>query len=150
MSWRKLLDEKMSKHTFKTFGKDERSSFKYWYYHWKAFNLTAFYIKAWKFKYLFHDIEKPWLKLMWGDYKRVQQWHRLHNKHHSEYKGGYDKIDWEALIIDNECSRFTKASAQLNARDYIQYVISDDCNKPAKLKYYYKNVAIPFLDYLGL
>ena len=97
------------------FTKEERSTFPYWFAHWCAFNMTALNLKCWKFKYLFHDIEKPWLMWLWKDYDRVQKYHRSHNRHHLEYTGskGYD---FEAMIIDWECSRFTKLAAQLNAR----------------------------------
>lgn len=100
------------------FTKADRSSFPYWFAHWCAFNMTALNLKCWKFKYLFHDIEKPWLKLLWS-YPQVQKWHREHNKHHIVYPiiHGKDTGDWEAMIIDWECSRFTKKAAQLNAAD---------------------------------
>ena len=55
------------------FDKSQRSKFDYWFAHWCAFNMTALNLGVWKFKYLFHDIEKPWLMLMWKNYKRVQQ-----------------------------------------------------------------------------
>lgn len=103
-----------NKYHFKKFSKEQRSSFAYWYYHWKAFNLTAFHLGCWKFKYLFHDIEKPWLMLFLRDYEKVQTWHRVHNKHHIEYTNILD-IDWEALVIDWECSRFTKYASPRNA-----------------------------------
>ena len=102
------------KYNFKKFNKEQRSSFSYWYYHWKAFNLTAFHLGCWKFKYLFHDIEKPWLMLFWKNYFRVQSYHRSNSKHHLEYED-FDKIDWEALVIDWECSRFTKNASPRNA-----------------------------------
>lgn len=51
------------------FTKEERSGFKYWFAHWCAFQMTALNLKCWRPKYLLHDIEKPWLKLLWGDYK---------------------------------------------------------------------------------
>lgn len=69
---------------FKKFTKEERSTFKYWFYHWCAFNYTACKLHAWRFKYLFHDIEKPWLRLFLP-YKTVQRFHRKHNTHHLEY-----------------------------------------------------------------
>lgn len=114
------------------FTKEERSSFKYWFAHWCAFQMTALNLKAWKFKYLFHDIEKPWLKLFW-DYKKVQKWHRLHNAHHLEYPG---KKDWEAMVIDWECSRFTKDAAPLDA-------YGEMCRK---LNKYYKTMYLPGED----
>ena len=96
------------------FSKQERSSFKYWFAHWAAFQMTALNLKAWKFKYLFHDFEKPWLKLLFKDYKRVQEIHRKHNSHHLQYKG---KKDYEAMIIDWECSRFTKENSPRTAKE---------------------------------
>jgi len=98
------------------FTKAERSTFPYWFAHWRAFQQVALKYGCWKIKYLFHDFEKPWLMWLWKDYKRVQKFHREHNRHHLSYTG--DKgIDWEALVIDWECSRFTKESAPLNARE---------------------------------
>ena len=100
------------------FTKEERSTFKYWFAHWCAFQMTALNLKAWKFKYLFHDIEKPWLKLIFnGDYKKVQKYHRKHSKHHPEYLDvNPNKVDWEAMMIDWECSRFTKEAQPNGAR----------------------------------
>ena len=117
---------------FKKFTKDERSSFSYWYYHWKAFNLLALSLGVWKFKYLFHDCEKPWLRLFF-DYKKVQEIHRRNNSHHLEYKNAPD-YDWEAMVIDWECSRYTKIAAQLNAREECDRKISVNHPKSKLLK----------------
>ena len=103
------------------FTKQERSSFSYWFAHWCSFQMTALNLKVWKPKYLFHDIEKPFLKLIW-DYKKLQKWHRMNNSHHLEYKG---KIDVESMIIDWECSRFTKAEAQMTAIETYEYFINE-------------------------
>jgi len=114
---------------FSMFTKQDRSSFKYWFAHWCGFQLTALNLGIWKPKYLLHDIEKPWLKLLWkGDYKKVQQWHRIHNAHHLEYglKYGWDAIDWEALMIDWECCGLSKQEAQLDARETLEYEINRD------------------------
>jgi hypothetical protein len=100
--------------TWKTFTTRQKSSFTYWWWHNLAFNYTAIKCKAWKFKYLFHDIEKPFLMLLWRDYKKVQQFHRSKNKHHIEYPH-YAKWDLEAMVIDWECSRLTKLESPLNA-----------------------------------
>lgn len=105
------------------FTKEDRSSFPYWFAHWCAFQMTALNNKCWKFKYLFHDIEKPFLKMIW-DYKKVQKWHRFHNNHHIEnyfYQMGKSKyrkcnFDWEATAIDWECSHYTKTSCPLLAK----------------------------------
>ena len=99
---------------FRLFNKSQRSTFEYWYYHWKAFNILATQFGVWKPKYLFHDIEKPWLRLFWP-YQKVQDFHRKHANHHIQYQG--EDFDWEAMAIDWECSRYTKSEAQLNAVD---------------------------------
>lgn len=127
------------------FGKKDRSSFPYWFNHWLAYNLTALKFGAWKIKYIFHDIEKPFLKLMWGDYKRVQKWHRDHNRHHLEYKD-FHKIDWEALTIDWECSRFTKAQSPRTAREEI--VILEETMNPKEYEVLKKKM-IMILDKFG-
>lgn len=105
------------------FTKEERSTFPYWFAHWCAFNMTALNLRVWKFKYLFHDIEKPWLRLFW-DYERVQRWHRYHNNHHLEYmyRG---TVDIEAMLIDWECSRFTKETSTLTARQEWEKLVDE-------------------------
>ena len=111
---------------FKMFTKKDRSSFKYWFAHWCGFQITALNLGIWKPKYLLHDIEKPWLKLLWrGNYKKVQSWHRTHNRHHLEYglEHGWDSIDWEALMIDWECCGLSKQEAQMDARETLEYEI---------------------------
>ena len=45
----------------KKFSKEERSSWRYFWAHWFAFQMTAVTLNAWKFKYLFHDWYKPWV-----------------------------------------------------------------------------------------
>ena len=105
------------------FTEREKSTFKYWFAHWCAYQMTALNLKCWKFKYLFHDIEKPWFKLFLKDYKKVRNWHRLHNKHHLSYKN-INKIDWEAVVLDWECSRFTKEDSPKTAREkYDEYLV---------------------------
>ena len=93
--------------------------------------MTALNHKMWKPKYLFHDWEKPWLRLLMP-YEKVQKWHRHHHRHHLEWledhiikciekdgniRPALDRFDWEAMMIDWECSRFTKEASTLNARD---------------------------------
>ena len=121
------------------FSKEERSSFAYWFAHWCSYNMTALNLKCWKFKYLFHDIEKPWLMLLWKDYKRVQKWHRL------EYKGKKG-FDWEAMVIDWECSRFTKEASPRTACQETFRLID---KYPEKKGLLLINV-IPVLEKLGL
>ncbi len=95
------------------FTKEERSTFAYWFAHWCAFNMVALNCRAWKFKYLFHDWEKPWLRLFLP-YDKVQKFHRTHSRHHLEYRG---KKDYEGMVIDWECGRFTKEASPLTARE---------------------------------
>lgn len=127
------------------FSKEERSSFAYWFAHWCSYNMTTLNLKCWKFKYLFHDIEKPWLMLLWKDYKRVQKWHREHNRHHLEYKGKKG-FDWEAMVIDWECSRFTKEASPRTACQETFRLID---KYPEKKGLLLINV-IPVLEKLGL
>lgn len=116
---------------FSMFDKKDKSTFSYWFAHWCAFQLTALNLGLWKFRYIFHDAEKPWLKLFWS-YKKLQKWHRTHNKHHLEYgiKHGFDKIDWHALMIDWECSRFSKKQCPLNCREEMENKLTEEKWKP--------------------
>ena len=109
------------------FGRDERSTFRYWFAHWCSFQVVALNLGLWKFKYLLHDFEKPWLRLF-VKYKTVQTWHRWHNKHHLEYglRYGFDKVDWEALMIDWECSRFSKEQCPRDCRAEMENKLADD------------------------
>ena len=122
------------------FTKEERSGFKYWFAHWCAFQMTALNLKCWKFKYLFHDIEKPWLKLFLT-YDKVQHIHRTLNNHHLQYKYP-NRIDWEAMVIDWECSRFTKEAAPLTARETMMMKIRKD----SSLKHILLTNMLPILD----
>ena len=117
--------------TFKMFTKNERSSFSYWFAHWCSFQLCALNLGIWKIKYLFHDFEKPWMKLFMS-YKKIQKWHRNHNSHHLEYGliHGFDKIDWETLIIDWECSHLSKQQCPLDCREELENKLSDEKWKP--------------------
>lgn len=109
------------------FGKEERSSFPYWFAHWCAYQMTALVLGAWKPRFLLHDFEKPWLKLVMP-YKKLQARHRRKSAHHLEYGllHGWEELDAEALVIDWECCRFTKTKAQLDARQTLEYEVSRD------------------------
>jgi hypothetical protein len=138
---------------FKKFDATQKSTFTYWYYHWKAYNYTAWKLGVWRLKYLLHDIEKPWLKLFWRDYPRVRKWHKFHNKHHIFYGRlhGINKVDWLAAVIDWECSHLTKDLAVRNGREEVYYLISDECKKYTdEEKAEIKKNCIPILDTLGL
>ena len=136
----------------KKFDKEQRSSFNYWFNHWLAYNLVAMKLGTWKPKYLLHDIEKPWLKLFWRDYKRVQKWHKYHNKHHifSGRHYGLNKIDWLAAIIDWECGRYSKIACPRNAREEVDYLLTQkEKYNDNERKEISKN-CYPILDYLKL
>ena len=136
----------------KKFDKSERSSFSYWYNHWLAYNLVAMKLGVWKPKWLLHDIEKPWLKLIWGDYKKVQKWHKYHNKHHifSGRLYGLNKVDWLAALIDWECSRYTKNAAPLTAREEVENLLSQSEKYTYDEREEIKKNCYPILDYLGI
>jgi len=110
----------LDKIKYKKFDKSQRSTFEYWFWHWLAFNCTAIKLHAWRPRYLIHDIEKPWLKLFLRDYKKVQTWHRTHNKHHLEYKRP-EKRNWTDMAIDWECSGLTKYACPRNAIEEAVY-----------------------------
>lgn len=139
---------------FKKFTKEERSSFSYWFNHCLAFNYVAWKLNVWKPKWLLHDIEKPWLKLFWGEYKRVQKWHKFHNNHHIFYgrMHGYNKIDWLAAIIDWESSRYTKIAAKRTAREEVDHLVSNGDNDKYTVyeRAIVRNNCYPILDTLGI
>ena len=99
--------------TYKKFTKDQRSTFPYWFWHWLAFNDVAREWGIWQFHHIFHDMEKPWLRLIFP-YKTVQRLHRTHNKHHLEYRHPKHR-NWLDMIIDWEASGRTKKACLRNA-----------------------------------
>jgi len=146
------------------FTKAERSSFPYWFAHWAAYQMTALNCKAWKFKYLFHDAEKPWLKLFLP-YKKVQEIHRKNNRHHPEWlerqlftlQKGYDlliekllnKFDYEGAILDWECCHFTKIEEPLDAHEEYRRLLSLDTfskKYPLITKYCYNEFSKRLMD----
>lgn len=128
------------------FKESEKSTFKYFFAHWCAYQMTALNLKVWKFRFLFHDVEKPWLKLILRNYEKVRHIHRKYNKHHLAYRNP-NKIDWLGLVIDWECSRFTKEDAPLNARQTYEYEIN---KRKGPLTELIKEKVPPILDKLGL
>ena len=127
------------------FKPDERAGFAYTFAHWCAFQMVALNLRVWKFKYLFHDIEKPFLKLLLKDYNKVQKYHRTYNRHHLEYNGKRG-IDYEALIIDWECSHHTKEKSQKRVREECYNKISQGHPKSDIIL----NKIIPLLDKYNL
>ena len=123
---------------FRKFDKSERSKLNYWFWHWLAYNMVAIKLGHWRLRYLFHDIEKPWLRLWFrGNYKKVQQMHRHNNKHHLEYKDP-SKRNWIDMAIDWECSNLTK-----NAHPYtaIEEANRKYCAKEMNTCEYYEFMA---------
>lgn len=134
------------------FSKEQRSTFPYYMAHVFAFNMVALNLHVWKFKYLFHDWYKPWLMLIWKDYKKVQTFHREHSNHHLECRKVHEwddwakKIDWTAMAIDWECSRFTKQASPLTAREEAMSKINNNHFYTRAIEEY----LLPTLDKLGL
>lgn len=146
MNYDKLLNN------LKKFDKSQRSSFSYWWNHWKAFNIVAMKLGVWKPKWLLHDIEKPWLKLFWGDYKRVQKWHKHHNNHHILYgrRAGINKVDWLAAVLDWECSRYSKNACPRDARKEVDYLLTQIDKYTDDEREEIRKNCYPILNYLGL
>lgn len=150
------------------FTKAERSTFPYWFSHWAAYQMTALNCKSLKFRYLFHDCEKPWLKLFLP-YKKVQMIHRTYNRHHPEWlenklskitnkyggMGSYDlykyldKFDYDGAIIDWECCHYTKIEEPLDAHDEYKRLLKFDNFKekyPLITRYCYNEFSHRLMD----
>lgn len=131
------------------FDKKDRSSFSYWFAHWCAFQMVALNCHHWKFKYLFHDWYKPWLKLFMS-YDKLQMFHNKHSKHHMLYwflSANNKEVDWEQMILDWECSRFTKQASPLTAEKEKERIIKGlrEYNMDNKtVKQLYQLELIPF------
>jgi hypothetical protein len=70
----------------------------------------------------------------------------VHSNHHLEYEY-QDKIDWEALVIDWECSRFTKYASPRTAYQEmcrLKYAFTPDFYK------FIEQNMMPILIRLGL
>ena len=139
----------------KLYPESEKSTFPYWLAHWWMFNVTAIKLGAWKLRYIFHDMEKPFLMLAWKDYPRVRAWHRKHARHHYHYDNGqiapWLSCDYTAMVIDWECSRFTKIAAPLTAYETFCYEINEAYNdKNPVIIHILVNYMLPVLKKLGL
>lgn len=136
------------------FTKEERSSWPYFWAHWCAFQMVAINLGVWKFKYLFHDWYKPWLKMFGVPYKKIQKFHKEHANHHLEHlllTGKAPNFDWEAMIIDWECSQYTKEACPRNAREQMEYKLSKlDADKDKYLIFCLDIFMRPELEKLGL
>lgn len=149
------------------FTKSERSSFPYWFAHFCAYNMTALNCKNWRFKYLFHDMEKPFLRLFLP-YKKVQKLHRTYNNHHPEWlenklfayeyelpycediiKKYLNKFDYEGAIIDWESCHYTKLEEPLDAHDEYKRLLDYNNFKekyPLITKYCYNEFSKRLMD----
>lgn len=101
------------------FSETEKSSFSYFFAHWSAYQMIALKWRVWKPKFLFHDVEKPFLRLFLP-YKHVRKFHRRYHKHHIAYRRPH-KINWLELAIDWECSFLTKEDQPMNAWTYAHW-----------------------------
>lgn len=110
------------------FTKNDRSTFKYWFAHWSAYQMTALNLGCWKWKFLLHDIEKPFIKLF-KPYKFVQKFHREHANHHlNSFLIGNKKLkqmDFVGMVVDWECARFTKKAQPRNAAQEYEVVFDE-------------------------
>ena len=117
---------------------EQRGTFKYTLAHVLAYNSVAISLGVWRPKYLFHDWEKPWM-LMFAKglkksgllkqepYEWVRAWHKTHRKHHRQYyvpatmlhSGRMPNV--REMIIDWECSRFTKSIFKRTAYEYYRH-----------------------------
>ena len=129
------------------FDKSQRSTFRYWWNHWKAFQYVALQYGIWEFRYVFHDWYKPWMRLVLP-YEKVQKFHRHHARHHLEWAvdHNWQNVDWYGMIIDWECSRFTKYKSPYPARGAMEIEI----NKHREYEPYLRANMEPILDKLGL
>ena len=109
------------------FTKDDRSTWRYFWAHWHAFQMVAITLGVWRPKHIFHDWYKPWLKMIGFKYSFIQQFHRRHAKHHLEWLNGHSpaSMDWISLIVDWECSQYTKEACYRNAREEMEWIIED-------------------------
>lgn len=87
---------------------------------------------------------------IWKDYHKVKQYHRTHTRHHWAYAGNKE-YDYLAMVIDWECSRFSKADAQMTAFKTYNYELhkfmeANDTSKVKKLQLY----VFPILEKLNL
>lgn len=121
--------------TYRKFTKDQRSTFPYWFWHWLAFNDVARELHVWRPRHILHDIEKPFLRLIFP-YKKVQKWHRLHNRHHLEYRYP-ERRSWLDMIIDWEASGRTKQACPRNAIEEARFKLNEGSMSPSDYTHFY-------------
>jgi hypothetical protein len=120
------------------------NNFQYWFAHVCAFNMVAMNLGLWKFHHLFHDWYKPWLTFFMS-YDKVNNFHIRHSNHHLMYYNLTGKCNWDDLIIDWECSQYTKEYGKLNAFDFLQKMFREH-----KVNQYTYCIILERLKELGL
>jgi len=143
-------DKKLN--SLRKFDEKDKAGFIYTYYHWLAYQLVAKKLGVWKWRYLTHDVEKPFLKILLG-LQSMRKWHKHNRKHHLFYgrKHGVENIDYDAAVIDWEASRYTKNAAPYNAREEAGIIIANENNKYTKEEIeVFKEKIYKSLDKLGL
>lgn len=121
--------------TYRKFTKDQRSTFPYWFWHWLAFNDVARELHVWRPRHILHDIEKPFMRLIFP-YTKVQKWHRLHNRHHLEYRYP-ERRSWLDMIIDWEASGRTKQACPRNAIEEARFKLNEGSMSPSDYTQFY-------------
>ena len=125
------------------FPEEKKSTFRYWFAHWAAYQLVALKWGVWKFRFLFHDAEKPFLRLFLP-YRYVRKFHRKYHRHHISYRNP-KRIDWLGLGIDWECSMYSKASQPMNSWLYAHYMMEHYPEHKEKIE----NNLLPLLKEIG-
>lgn len=138
----------------KKFDKSQRSTWRYYLAHWCAFQMVAIMLGVWRPRYIFHDWKKPWLKMFGLPYSEIQYIHRHSTRHHLEYLELNNEMgfDWMAMIIDWECSQYTKEDCTRNARQEYEYLMENLGEEEADkyIKHLLERRVKPRLDMLNL
>ena len=94
-----------------------KQCFRYWFAHWCAYQMTAINLGVWRPKFLIHDMAKPFMAI----FMPLDKVHSIHTKYSKHHLQRYDKkYDYVAMVIDWECSRFTKKHATLTAKEFLE------------------------------
>ena len=87
-------------------------------------------------------------------YVDIQFIHRHSTNHHLEWfeVNNESGFDWDSMIIDWECSQYTKESCCRNARQEMEHILNDNPNDDYNLyiKYLLRKHVAPRLTRLGL
>lgn len=138
----------------KKFDKSQRSGWRYYWAHWAAFQMVAVMLGVWRPRHLFHDWYKPWLKMFGIPYSEIQYIHRHSSRHHLEYLelNNETRFDWDSMIVDWECSQYTKEACKRNARQKLEHILNDYPNDEHNtyIKYLLRRYVEPRLEKLGL